>query len=306
MTPSRDPVAQSVHDRLLRTAHDRKEDFNSLLVRYGAERFWYRLTTTRHAKRFILKGAMLFLLWRDRLHRPTRDLDLLGAGEITEGTLRVIFTEVCDAPVQADGLTFEPASMIVQEIRENQIYRGLRCRVRGWLGNARGDVQIDVGIGDTVTPQPIESVFPTLLNMPAPRVMVYPLETVVAEKLDAMVQLGLRNSRMKDFFDLWLALNEFDFDGRVLAEAARRTFERRGTQMEAEPIFLTDSFAGDPTKTTQWRAFLRRSGLTGTPPDFRKIIEEVRAFLWPLVSAIAAGRGFQMHWPRGGDWQPVS
>lgn len=153
MTTQNNPVAQSVHDRLRRIAADRKEDFNALLSRYGVERFLYRLTRTRHGKQFVLKGAMLFVLWFDRLHRPTRDLDLLGTGEITEETLRTIFTDACQFRVRADGLVFDPASMTVQEIRENQVYQGLRTKIKGRLGNARVDVQIDVGIGDAITPE---------------------------------------------------------------------------------------------------------------------------------------------------------
>lgn len=301
------PVAQSVHDRLRRIAADRKEDFNGLLARYGAERFLYRLTRTRHGRRFVLKGAMLFLLWRNRLHRPTRDLDLLGSGDITEQTLRAIFTDACRARVRADGLAFDPNSMTVQEIREHQIYRGLRVRVRGLLGKARIDVQVDVGTGDAVTPEPLDADYPTLLDLPAPHLKAYPPETVVAEKLDAMVQLALRNSRMKDFFDLWWISNEFEFDGRTLAEAVRRTFERRATPLEPAPICLTDEFASDPSKETQWRAFIRRSRLSDAPVDFAHAIQQLRSFLHPLVSHLGAGEDFAMRWPAGGPWrQPTS
>jgi hypothetical protein len=234
MTPPNDPVAQSVHDRLLNLTAERREDFNRVLARYGIERLMYRLTKTRHGKRFVLKGAMLFLLWLDRPHRPTRDLDLLGSGEITESTLRAIFTDVCQARVKPDGLTFDPDSITVQEIRENQVYQGLRVKVRGRLGNARVDVQIDVGTGDIITPTPVEIDYPTLLDLPAPHLKTYPKETVVAEKLEAMIQLGLRNSRMKDFFDLWLMARHFEFDGPTLAESIRRTCERRQTPVTAD------------------------------------------------------------------------
>lgn len=154
MTRKNNPIVQSVHDRLRKIAADRKEDFNALLARYAVERLLYRLTRTLHGKRFVLKGAMLFILWFDRLHRPTRDLDLLGSGEITEETLRAIFTDVCRARVQADGLEFDPDSITVEDIRENQAYHGLRVRIRGKLGNARVGVQIDVGVGGIITPPP--------------------------------------------------------------------------------------------------------------------------------------------------------
>jgi len=303
MTWRDDPAAQSVHDRLRRLAADRREDFNALLARYGNERFLYRLSRTRHSKRFVLKGAMLFIVWLNRLHRPTRDLDLLGTGEITEATLREIFTDVCQARVKADGLAFDPASIAVREIRENQVYQGLRVKVRGRLGNARIDIQIDVGIGDSITPAPIEVDYPTLLDLPAPRIQTYPTETVVAEKLDAMVQLGLRNSRMRDFFDLWLMSQTFDFDGLILAEAIRRTFVRRQTALAAEPVCFTDAFAQDAAKHTQWRAFLRRSRLSDAPTEFPQVAEQVRAFLHPVIAALMGNTPFAQRWRPGGPWK---
>lgn len=304
MTWRDDPVAQSVHHRLRRIAADRREDFNALLVLYANERFLYRLSRTRHSRRFVLKGAMMFIVWLNRLHRPTRDLDLLGIGEITEATLRKIFTQVCEARVKADGLTFDPASIVVQEIRENQVYQGLRVKLRGRLGNARIDIQVDVGTGDTITPNPIEADYPTLLELPAPRLRTYPIETVVAEKLDAMVQLGLRNSRMRDFFDLWLMSRSFDFDGPVLAEAIQRTFARRGTALATEPTCFTDAFAQDASKNTQWHAFLRRSRLSDTPTAFAQVVDQVRTFLQPVIVALVEGRRVPQRWRPGGPWQP--
>jgi hypothetical protein len=303
MTPPNDPVAQSVHDRLLKIAKEQREDFNGVLARYGVERFLYRLTRTRHGKRFVLKGAMLFLLWLDRPHRPTRDLDLLGSGEITESTLRTIFTDVCQARVKPDGLTFDPDSITVQEIRENQVYQGLRIKVRGRLGNARVDVQIDVGIGDVITPAPVETDFPTLLDLPAPHLKTYPKETVVAEKLDAMIQLGLRNSRMKDFFDLWLMARHFEFDGPTLAESIRRTCERRQTPVTADAVCFSESYAHDPTKQVQWNAFLSRGRLTDAPRDFPQVMERIWAFLQPVVITLNDGKPYNRQWPPGGPWR---
>jgi len=304
MTTQNNPVAQSVHDRLRRIAADRKEDFNALLSRYGVERFLYRLTRTRHGKQFVLKGAMLFVLWFDRLHRPTRDLDLLGTGEITEETLRTIFTDACQFRVRADGLVFDPASMTVQEIRENQVYQGLRTKIKGRLGNARVDVQIDVGIGDAITPESIATDYPTLLDLPAPHLKVYPTETVVAEKLETMVQLGLRNSRMKDFFDIWLLAESFEFDGPTLAEAVRRTFELRQTQLEREPIFLTKTFEMNTSLEVQWKAFVRRGHLSEAPTEWPEVLARIRAFLQPIVSTLAEKQEFNMRWLARGPWRP--
>jgi len=303
MTPPNDPVAQSVHDRLLKRANERREDFNNVLTRYGVERFLYRLTRTRHGKRFVLKGAMLFVLWLDRPHRPTRDLDLLGSGEITESTLRAIFTDVCQARVKPDGLTFDSDSITVQEIRENQVYQGLRVKIRGRLGNAHIDVQIDVGIGDIITPAPVEVDYPTLLDLPSPHLKTYPKETVVAEKLDAMIQLGLRNSRMKDFYDLWLMARHFEFDGPTLTESIRLTCERRQTQVTADAACFSESYAHNPTKQVQWKAFLSRGRLTDAPQDFEQVMEQIRAFLQPVVITLNDGKPYNRQWPSGGPWR---
>lgn len=169
-----DPVARSVHDRLLKLATSRKEDFNAMLGRYGNERVLYRLTRTKHGKRFVLKGASLFVLWLGRVHRPTRDLDLLGLGKIDAAALKTIFEDVCRASVEPDGLKFDPASVTVGEIREGQEYQGLRVTLRGAMGTARLSVQMDVGLGDAITPTPEEATYPTLLEMPAPRMKAYP------------------------------------------------------------------------------------------------------------------------------------
>lgn len=306
MNAPRNSIAQSVHDRLRKIAADYREDFNALLARYGSERFLCRLARSPYGDQFVLKGAMLFILWLGRLHRPTRDLDLLAYGEITEASLRTMFAKVCRVPAGADGLEFDPASISVQEIRENQVYRGMRLKIRGCLGNARVDVQIDVGIGDAITPKPIEVDYPTLLDLPAPRLKAYPPETVVAEKLEAMIQLGLRNSRMKDFFDVWLLARNFAFAGEILVEAARRTLERRQTQPAREPACFSDAFASDLSKQVQGKAFIRRSGLTEAPSEFSQVMAEVRTLLQPLAAALAADRRFNELWPPGGPWQAPS
>ena len=249
---------------------------------------------------------MLFILWFGRLDRPTRDLDLLGSGEISEETLRAIFADVCCARVKSDGLEFDTDSITVQEIRENQVYQGLRVKIRGRLGNARVGVQVDVGVGDAITPEPTEMDYPTLLDLPSPRLKTYPRETVVSEKLNAMVQLGLRNSRMKDFFDLWLMSRSFEFDGIVLAESVRRTFDRRQTPLEPQPVCFQEAFGGDTSKQTQWKALIQRGRLMDVPNEFHAVMEQIRRFLHPVLIASAEHRVFDMQWPLGGPWQPRS
>ena len=201
-TPGAFNVAASVRQRLLNLRVKYPGDFNVLLTRYAAERLLYRLSISPHSRQFVLKGALLFVVWLPQWHRPTRDLDLLGFGENSVERLTDLFREICQTEAVADGLEFDPASLEATEIREGQEYGGRRVRLLALLGNARVPVQVDVGFGDSITPGPCEIDYPTLLSdLPAPKLRAYPRETVVAEKLEAMVALGWANSRMKDFYD---------------------------------------------------------------------------------------------------------
>jgi len=306
MKPSKSPIAQSVFDRLKTLALQCKEDFNALLARYGNERFLYRLSKTDHASKFVLKGAMMFVVWLNRQHRPTRDMDLLGMGEVSEQSMRNVFMDVCNVPVEADGLAFDPSSIQIEEIRENQVYHGLRVKIRGTLGTARMAIQVDVGIGDAITPEPVQADYPVLLDQPRPRLKVYPAETVVAEKLDAMLQLGLRNSRMKDFYDLWLISRSFKFEGTVLSEAIRRTVERRKSELQESPACFTEEFARDTAKNLQWKAFLRQNHLSDAPVDFSTLMAVLRPFLAPVVQTVRSKTNLSLEWAPGGSWRPTT
>ena len=225
--------AASVRQKLLNRSREKGEDFQVLLNRYALERFLYRLSCSAHRDRFVLKGALLFVLWEGDLHRMTRDLDLLGYGSHAVGDLVQVVREVFEAEVEEDGLIFFTDQVGGALIREDQAYEGVRVIVPGRLGSARVRLQIDVGFGDAVTPGPVESTLPTLLDAPAPVLRTYPKETVVAEKLQAMVVLGIANSRMKDFYDIAHLAGHFAFDGSLLSEAIRATFERRRTSIPA-------------------------------------------------------------------------
>jgi predicted nucleotidyltransferase component of viral defense system len=223
-------LAASVRQRLMNAARQQGEDFQLVLTRYLIERLLYRLSQSPHAPRFLLKGALLFALWTGRTHRPTRDLDLLGRGEARPEALAEVFRDLCSLDVQPDGVEFAADTIAVEAIREDQEYQGQRVHVEGRLDNARVRLQVDVGFGDAVTPGAEDVRYPTLLEMPAPQLKAYPRETVVAEKLQAMVMLGMANSRMKDFFDLSVLSSEFDFQGAILCKAIGATFKRRGTE----------------------------------------------------------------------------
>jgi hypothetical protein len=297
-------MAHSIHDRLLALATRQREDFNAVLARYGVERLLFRLTSTAHGPRFVLKGAALFVLWLGRAHRPTRDLDLLGSGQMDEAALRAIFEDVCRAPVPPDGLQFDPGSVAVAPIRADQEYGGTRVKVQVALGTARVPVQIDVGLGDAVTPAPVMADYPTLLDLPAPRIKAYPRETVVAEKLDALIDLGLLNTRLKDYYDLYVLSRQFAFDGATVCRALDATRTRRGRgALQGTPVGLTDAFAANAARARQWASFLRGHPAAAIPADLHLLVQAVGAFAGPIVEAVAAGKPLDMHWPAGGGWQ---
>ncbi|MFI5303107.1 MAG: nucleotidyl transferase AbiEii/AbiGii toxin family protein, partial [Polyangiales bacterium] len=262
MSRSPSAVATSVRARLARLARERGDDVQLVLTRYVNERLLYRLATSPHADRFVLKGAALFTLWTGQPHRATRDLDLLGMGESSEAHLREVFVEVLRVAIDDDGIEFDVDALEVEPIRDDQAYGGVRVTTVATITTARIRVQIDIGFGDAVTPSAELIDFPTLLDSPAPRLRAYPRETVVAEKVEAMVQLGMVNSRMKDFFDVLHLAQRFEFDGELLVRALRATFERRRTVLPTGlPVALTPAFADDATKRTQWVAFVRKTGV---------------------------------------------
>lgn len=294
-------VVASVRDRLRDLARERGDDFNYLLTRFGLERLLYRLSRSRHRDDLILKGAMLFQVWGDEPHRPTRDLDLLGRGEATNRRFEQVFREICRVEVEDDGLVFDEDSVRGEEIRGPEKYGGIRVRLQASLGRARIPIQVDLGIGDAVTAGPVEIEYPTLLEMPPPILRAYSRETVVAEKFQAMVMLGIANSRMKDFYDVFVLCRDFDFAGPVLAEAIRATFERRGTALpEVVPTALSDTFVGDPSKQRQWTAFLGKGKLDA--PSLEEVAAQLRGFVLPPVAALRSGSAFEAAWRRGGPW----
>lgn len=259
-------MAASVRVRLLGIAKAQESDFNQVLVRFALERILYRLSQSEHAGRFLLKGALLFTLWYDMPHRATRDADLLGFGASDLESVAQVFREIAAISVN-DGIVFDPASVAAEEIRKEAGYGGVRVTIAGELAKARCKTQIDVGFGDAVTPGPVDSVYPVLLNdLPAPRLRVYPTYTVVAEKLHAIALLGMTNSRVKDYFDLSVLLERETLDADLLAQAIKATFERRGMAVPTElPVGLTDEFAHDTSRQALWQSFVKKNELASEP-----------------------------------------
>ena len=259
-------LAASIRARLKNYTDAAKEDFNLTLTRYGLERLLYRLSVSRHAGRFLLKGALLFSLWYDQLHRPTRDADLLAFGSDEVDAMVDAFREICAVPCD-DGLAFDSASVRGEEIRKSAGYGGVRIELQAHLDGARISLQADVGFGDAVTPRPQSVRYPVLLEgLPAPELRAYPKSTVVAEKLHAICLFGLANTRMKDYFDLDLLLRDDALDPAELRYAIEATFERRKMALPADwPVGLSETFAADPAKQAQWTAFLRKNRLEPVP-----------------------------------------
>ena len=296
-------MAVSIRDRLLNLARERGEDFQLILTQYGLERLLYRLSKSNYRDLFVLKGAMLFMLWGDQSHRPTRDVDFLGLGDSSETGLRTVFRELCETPVEDDGLTLIVESIQVHAIRDDTEYGGMRVKLFGDLAGARIPIQADIGFGDAVTPAPRSIKYPTLLDGPAPNLKAYPRETVVAEKYQALANLGMANSRMKDFYDLWIISIEFDFDGLILSKAIGNTFSRRHTSLpEHTPFGLSPEFYEDVIKNTQWNAFLHKGMLAAAPATLKDVCLSLEAFLLPPTQALIRDDEFKANWEPGGPW----
>jgi hypothetical protein len=277
--------------------------FQELLGYYAMERFLYRLACSPHTERFVLKGALMLRAWHAPASRPTKDIDLLGRMDNTVEAVVPVFRDVCGQEVEPDGLVFHADTVTGVAIKEDADYAGVRVSFLATLQNARVAMQVDVGFGDVVTPAATATDYPTILDLPAPRLAGYSRETAVAEKFEAMVKLGLVNSRMKDFYDIWLLSRQFDFDGPTLATAVSRTFANRKTPVVAAPFALTPAFATDVGKKAQWRAFLRKAKLDDAPADLQEVVDALAAFLLPVAGAVHGGGAFERAWQAPGPWQ---
>lgn len=297
-------VSASVQARLLQLSRASKLSLQDLLERYCIERLLYRLSLSPHRSRFVLKGAMLLIVWGEgSSERVTRDADLLGFGDNSPAAVTATFRELCIIPVGDDGVDFEVESVAAEEIRAEQEYVGVRVTLRARVGNARIPVQADIGFGDAFTMEPVEIEFPSLLDLPRPVLRAYTRETALSEKFEAIVTLGERNTRMKDYFDVWLLSRRFDFEGGELAKAIAATFERRKTQIpEGVPVGLSETFATEPIKNSQWEAFWRKVVRTEPIPEFIEVVGIARVFLLPAAEAAKSGKDWSTCWKKGGPW----
>ncbi|WP_372089402.1 nucleotidyl transferase AbiEii/AbiGii toxin family protein [Tistrella mobilis] len=279
-------IGASVRARLLNLSKANGQSFDLVLTRFALERLLFRLSQSPHADRFVLKGAMLMMSWFDDPHRGTRDLDLLGFGDPSEAAMLATFRDILAQDAE-DGVVFDPDTLRVDRIREELDYGGLRLRAIASVGGARINLTIDIGFGDALEPGAEVVDYPVMLDLPAPRLRAYARETVIAEKFQAMVALGRANSRMKDFYDIWVLSRSFTFDDDRLARAIAATFARRGTAIPSElPDALTPAFAADEQKQRQWRAFVE--DLSVDPGELGDVVGELRVFLMPYASGARA------------------
>ncbi len=296
-------IAASVRQKLLNYSRERKEDFILVLTRYAQERLLYRLSKSEYTGDFVLKGGLMFLVWEDNPYRPTRDMDLLGYGEDSSSRMIEVFKSLCDMEFP-DGLVFDTDFVKAKEIRGQRGYNGIRIELRASLQKALIPLQIDIGFGDAVFPESETNEFPTILNMPSPFLQTYSRYSVVAEKYEAMVKLGIANSRMKDFSDIWMMSKMFTFDGIATSEAMRATFERRNTEIpHSLPLALSNSFADDSVKKIQWLAFNKRSRSTASPGSLEELITFIRYFLMEPTMSCHSELPFNKEWLSGGPWR---
>lgn len=276
----------SVRARLLNIAKAQGVDFNQVLVRFALERMLYRLGESAHADRFVLKGALLFTLWYDLPHRATRDADLLGFGASDLASMAQAFRDIASVRVD-DGISFDPASIRVSEIRKDAGYAGARVLIDADVARARCKTQIDIGFGDAITPGPADAIYPVLIaDLPAPRLRTYPAYTVVSEKLHAIVVLGMTNSRLKDYLDLSVLLEREALDVDILANAIAATFMRRGMAVPGSlPVGLSDEYANDPSRQALWHAFLKKNDMMQRP--LAEVVVLLRNRLGPALRKAA-------------------
>jgi hypothetical protein len=295
--------AASVKARLLALAGG--EDFQRTLTRYAAERLLFRLGASKVRERFALKGASLLAVWLPDPYRGTKDVDLLASGDPSDDALRAVLEAICAVPCPKDGLVFDLSDLRLETIRPEEEYSGKRARFQALLGSTRIGMQLDLGFGDAVVPEPADITYPTLLSdLPAPELLAYPREAAVAEKFEAMVKLDLRNSRMKDFHDLWALASTFRFEGPLLRAAVEACFQRRGTPWAEEiPTPLTPGFYQRSELAARWAGYLAREAVLVPPPNrFEEIGEVIQAFLGPLRKSVVEERPFERNWEPGGPW----
>lgn len=297
-------ISASVHQRIINEARKLSRPFNELLQRFMIERFLYRLSKSQYTDKLVLKGALMLSVWSGIYSRPTKDIDFLGKVDNDIKQIVGIIKEICQVPIEDDdGLAFNTDTIIGSRITADAKYEGVRVQIQAMLGNNRLSLQIDVGFGDKVTPAPRKIQFPAFLDFLPPELYGYTMESAIAEKLQAMIQLGETNSRMKDFYDLWKLFQLFDFNGNVLSDAVSATFRNRNTALAENPAVFQPAFASQNEKIVQWSAFIRKAELEDAPTQYKDVVSKVKLFAQPLLLSMAKEQVFDEVWIAPGPWR---
>ena len=297
-------LSASVRQRLLNKARQTNRPFSELAQYFTMERFLYRLSKSPFADKFVLKGALMLPVWKAPLARPTMDIDVLGQIDNSIEVIVDAIRNICAQRVKSDGITFDANSVVGKRITEDADYEGVRIKFRGKLGTARVSMQVDVGFGDVVVPPATPVIYPTILDLPRPYLLGYSMESTIAEKFETMLKLGILNSRMKDFFDIWFLSRQFNFSGHTLQKAVKATFSTRSTDIPSVPVAFMTDLSRDPIKDTQWKAFIRKNRLLSIPKDFQEIVTDIASFLGPIVKNLESNQPFKSSWKAPGPWKP--
>ena len=286
-------ICASIYARLQNKARESNRPFSEILQYYGMERFLYRFSRSKYSDKFVLKGALMFMVWQLLERRTTLDIDFLACCDNRVTVIEMLIKNVCNVAVVSDGLRFDSQTVEGHKIKENADYEGVRIKFIGFLGKSRIPMRIDVGFGDVVYPETNKIEYPVILNFPAPCLNGYPPESVISEKFEVMIKLGFLNSRMKDFYDIWLMMRHFEFQGTKLAEAVRKTFEHRKTDIPCgKPLFADEIYDKNWDRQILWTAFLRKDDIKHAPDTLSDMAKEIEKFLLEPVIAIKKGIKF--------------
>jgi len=292
----------SVHRRLLNRAREERRPFDELLQYYATERFLYRVSRSQYRNALVLKGALMIVAWDTAVSRPTRDIDFLAVADNNVEAIEALVKEVCIQSVDDDGMVFNVDTISGESTTVFADYTGVRVKLEGNLGTARAHMQLDFGFGDVVIPAPTRITYPALLDFPAPELLGYSRESVIAEKLQTIARLGLLNSRIKDFYDIWILSRQHSFEGDVLQRAVVETFSNRKTELTSGVANIITEFSKAATTQEAWRAFCNRKFIERAPADFSSVAEDVIDFLGPLVTATEQSRPFIKTWDSDRGW----
>ena len=297
-------IEASVRGKLQDKARKTNRPFAEVLQYYGMERFLYRFSQSKFAEAFILKGALMFTVWDVPQRRTTVDIDFLARFDNQIEKIEQVIKDICAVNASADGLIFDAKTVKGQRIKENADYEGVRVNFLGFLDKSKIPMQIDIAFGDVIIPEPSEVDYPTLLDFPAPHLKGYTLESVVAEKFEAMIKLGILNSRMKDFYDVWLMTRQFNFEGKNLAAAIKATFGNRETPLPSgKLLFAAGIYVDESVQATMWKAFLKKNPINSAPDSFKGVVVAIEKFLGKPVAAITSGKEFSSNWNVPGPWR---